>query len=141
MSWYSHTVTSVHFQWITRTQSGPDDVMALCIINIERSFPLLGTHVYHTLGSISNLPQDCLGHSYYLSRKRLPNSVVKFLWKLADYFLFPIEPLTWRGNIMYHLLSAYYSLITFSVNSFCVNLTECNFDTGTDEMCIYVFCI
>ena len=67
VSWCSRTVTSIHLPWITWTQTGPDDVTALCIINIERSFPLLGSRVYHMLGSISNLPEDCLGHSYYLS--------------------------------------------------------------------------
>lgn len=90
VSRYSHTVTTIHFLLITWSQRGPDDVMALCVINIERSFPLLGCRVYHILGSISNLPQDCLGHFYYLSGKRLPNSVIEFFWKLADYFFYCI---------------------------------------------------
>lgn len=67
--WAGVLVQSHLFIRITWTQTCPDDVMALCIINIERSFPLLGSHVHHMLGSLSNFPQDCLGHSYYLSGK------------------------------------------------------------------------
>lgn len=73
--------------------------------------------LYHMLGSISNLPQDWLGCSCYLSENRLPNSVIKFLCKLAHYLF---DYLSWNlpqvAGIMCHLPLA---VILWQLDTYC----------------------
>lgn len=95
-SWYS-LQACLHITW---TQSGPDDVIALCIINIERSFPQLGSCLYHRPDSISNLPHNSRGLSYCISERTPPHSVVKFYFLYSAYRAIDSE---WHFIIFYEM--------------------------------------
>lgn len=84
---------------------------------ISSSSCVLQCTVYHMLGSISNLPQDWLDCSCYLSENRLPNSVIKFLWKLAHNLLdCSSRNLPQVASIMYHLL---FTIILWQLDTHC----------------------